>query len=66
MKKTLIAILTLTLILLALTGCSKPAVCGNSIIESSEQCDNSPCQAGSTCENCQCQSIPPLPTLPEE
>jgi len=66
MKKIILLIFAITFVLLVLTGCTKPVVCGNNIIETGEQCDNSKCSVGSTCENCQCQTLPQPPTLPEE
>jgi len=66
MKKIIIGVLAITILLLVLTGCTEPAVCGNNIVESGENCDNSQCPAGSTCENCNCQPLPQPPALPEE
>ncbi len=69
MKKIIVGVLTLTILLLALTGCTEPvapAVCGNNMVESGESCDNTECPIGNTCENCNCQPLPQPPALPEE
>ncbi len=72
-NKTFIVAIMLSIILILLVGCSKPAqptsaqsaVCGNNVLESGEQCDNSDCPSEQICDSCTCQSMPTPPALPE-
>ncbi|MBT3406878.1 hypothetical protein HN419_07020 [Candidatus Woesearchaeota archaeon] len=66
MKKIIIGVMVIIILLVTLTGCTDPAVCGNNRVESGEGCDNSQCPSGSICENCRCNSLPQPPALPEE
>ncbi len=66
MKKIIVGVLAITLLLMVLTGCTEPAVCGNNIVESGEGCDNTECSSGQICEDCNCKPLPQVPPLPEE
>lgn len=65
MKKIIIGVLV-TILLVVLTGCTEPAICGNNIVESGEDCDNTDCSSGQVCEDCNCNALPQVPALPEE